>query len=123
MSSRKRAVLRPPGVSGKAFISGRCRKRPARGRSTGREPQHAIALVGGEASLDQHVIDMGDQFAGGEPHLMHVERVLVEDHRYQFLGGSRRFAARLGNQPTAVLVMVCMLLDASLQSVERHTMI
>src|SRR5437868_4022746 len=53
------------------------------------EAQHALLLLGREASLDQHVIDMRDQFAGGKAHLMGVERVLVEHHRHQLLGGLR----------------------------------
>ena len=75
-----------------------------------------------QTPLDQHVIDVGDQFPCGEPHLMHVQHVLVEHHRHQFLGGFRRFTAGLGDQPASVLVVICQLFDACLQPVERDAM-
>src|SRR5258708_36505870 len=50
------------------------------------EAEHAVGFLSGQTPLDQHVIDMGDQFAGGESRLVHVECVLVEHHRHQFLG-------------------------------------
>src|SRR6266571_4257323 len=47
-------------------------------KSGGPEAEHAVGFLGGKTPLDQHVIDMGDQFAGGKAHLMHIEHVLVE---------------------------------------------
>src|SRR5258708_13471632 len=47
------------------------------------EAEHAIGFLGRQTSLDQHVIDMGDQFAGGESHLVPVECVLGEPHPHQ----------------------------------------
>src|ERR1700749_2061492 len=54
-------------------------------RSGGPELEHAVGQLGRQATLDQHVVDMGDQFAGGEAHLVHVQYMLVEHHRHQFL--------------------------------------
>ena len=50
--------------------------------SGGPEVQHAVVFLGGQTPLDQHVIDMGDQLAGGKAHLVHVQHVLVEHHRH-----------------------------------------
>jgi len=54
-------------------------------KSGGPEAQHAVGFLGGQAAFDKHVIDMRDQLAGGKAHLVHVEHVLVEHHRHQFL--------------------------------------
>jgi hypothetical protein len=61
------------------------------------ETQYAVGFLGREAPFHQHVIEMGDQFAGGKTHLVHVEHMLVEYHGHQFLGGLRHFAAGIGD--------------------------
>ena len=40
--------------------------------SGGPETQHAIHHFGGQAALDQHVIDVRDQLAGGKAHLVGI---------------------------------------------------
>jgi len=39
------------------------------------EKEHAVDDFRGQASFDQHVIDVGDQFAGGKTHLVGVQYV------------------------------------------------
>ena len=80
--------------------------------SGGPELKHALGQFGPEAARDQHVIDMGDQFAGGKAHLVRVQNVLVEYDRHQFLGGFRGLAAGIRDQPAAFLVVIGQLLDA-----------
>ena len=46
--------------------------------------EHAVgADVGFQAAVGQHVIDVGDQFAGGKAGLVSVEHMLVEHDRHQ----------------------------------------
>src|SRR5712664_31548 len=91
-------------------------------KSGGPEAEHAVGIRGRQTPFDQHVIDMGDQLAGGKAHLMHIQHMLVEHDRHQFLGCFRGFPAGIGNQSAAFLVMVGQLLDACLQSVKRNAM-
>ena len=74
-------------------------------RLGGSEAQNALFFGRRQASFDQHVIDMSNQFAGGKAHLVRVQDVFVEHHRDQFLGGLRGVAAGIRDQPAALLVL------------------
>ena len=49
----------------------------------------ALMFVLGLTAFHEQIIDVSDQFAGGESGLMRIEHMLVEHHRHQFRGGLR----------------------------------
>src|SRR5260370_33144732 len=78
-----RSVLDTPHARGMTIVARAKRSRPtisnkarliarrAQKKSGGAEAEHAVGFRCRQAAFDQHVIDMGDQLAGGEAHLVH----------------------------------------------------
>ena len=70
---RKVAGQKTAAISGARCLLGRA------------ETQHAVGRLRRQPPLDQHVIDMRDQLAGGKAHLVLVQHVLVEHDRHEVL--------------------------------------
>ena len=89
-------------------------------RRSSRPEAASPSASGRQAALDQHVIDVGDQFASREAHFVRVEHHACWTPPAPVPRRLRDLPTGLGDQPAAVLVMIGQLLDARLSIVERH---